>query len=269
MLRSKLHLPASILMGASLAFGCSLPSARAASDGDLLRLLDIKSCQQCQLQDADLVRANLRDGHLRGAQLQRANLSGAQLDGADLRNVNLSFASLQGASLRGANLQGSDLTGADLRQTDLTGAILDSGSLSKAHWQQAKGLDLSVHSYAELHNAGVEAFQLGKHPEAERFFGEAIRKQPEAAVSWIARGLSRVNQGKLDLASQDFKYAAQLYVASGEDETAKQLLAIANEATAPEKKSKGGNGFGSQLLQGALSAFQAIAPIAIKTFAGL
>ena len=251
----------------SLLFGTS--QAWADSTRDLIRLLEQRTCNACKLQDADLVRSDLRDARLQGAQLQRANLSGAQLDGADLRNANLSFTSLQGATLRGADLRGAQLVGTDLRQSDLSGALFDPNALGQAHWQKAKGVNLASQSYAELHNAGVEAFQLGRQPEAERFFGEAIRKQPEAGISWVARGISRMEQGKTELASQDFTYAANLYQQAGDDIKVQQLKDLAKSIKENPKDSKGGNGFGSQLLQGALSAFQAIAPLAIKAFSGL
>jgi uncharacterized protein YjbI with pentapeptide repeats len=244
-------------------------SAKADSETDLVRLLERKTCPACKLQDTDLVRADLRDARLEAAQLQRANLSGAQLDGANLRKANLSFTSLQGATLRGADLRGAQLIGTDLRQSDLSGALLDPEALSQAHWQKAKGVNLASQSYAELHNAGVEAFQLGRQTEAERFFGEAIRKQPEAGISWVARGISRIEQGKTDLASQDLTFAANLYKQAGDDIKVQQLETLAKSIKQNPKDSKGGNGLGSQLMQGALSAFQALAPLAIKAFSGL
>ena len=215
-----------------------------------------------------MIRSDLRDAELRGAQLQRANLSGARLDGADLRNANLSFTSLTGASLQGADLRGAVLEGTDLRSADLSGAKLDADALAMTHWQQARGVNLSAHSYAELHNAGVEAFQLGRQPDAERFFGEAIRKQPEAGISWVARGITRLEQGKTGSAGQDFTYAASLYEQAGDDAKAQQLRDLAKSINTDPKSAKGGNGLGSQIMQGALSAFQAMAPLAIKAFAG-
>lgn len=249
-----------------LVLGGTLSPAWSADANQLMRLLESRSCQGCRLQDADLVQADLRDAKLKGAQLQRANLSGARLDGADLRGTNLSFTSLAGASLRGTDLRGSDLNGTDLRQADLSGALLDPGSLSRTHWQLARGIDPSQHSYAELHNAGVEAALQGRHPEAERFFGEAIRRQPEAAMSWVARGISRAEQGKTTEASQDFTYASTLYSQMGDLAQAKELETAATQLTEPEKKAKGGNGMASALLGGAASALQLLAPIAIKAF---
>ena len=233
----------------------------------ILRQLQ-RSCPRCHLQNADLVNADLRDVNLKGAQLQRANLSGAQLDGADLSGAILSETSLLGASLRGANLRGARLDGTDLRRSDLSGAQLDHNALDLAHWQLATGVDLTQQSYITLHNAGVTAYQMGRQPDAERFFGEAIRQQPEAGVSWVARGLSRLEQGKTELAAQDFNYAANLYGQISDTIKVDQLKDLANGISKPPEQAKGGNGFGSQLVQGAMTAFQALAPIAIKTFAG-
>lgn len=244
---------------------CGVVSPAWSADGDqLIRLLESRSCPGCRLQDADLVHADLRDARLKGAQLQRANLSSARLDGADLRGTNLSFTSLAGASLRGADLRGSDLLGTDLRQADLSGALLDPGSLSRAHWQQARGISPSQHSYAELHNAGVNAAQAGQQPEAEVLFGEAIKRQPDAAISWVARGISRTEQGKTELAAQDYRYAAQLYASLGDTETANQLNKASEELSTPPKKARGGNGLGSQIIGAATAAFQILGPLALK-----
>ena len=237
-----------------------------AGDEAMIRLLDQRSCPRCDLADADLVHADLRDANLQGSKLQRANLSQARLDGARLNGTDLSFTSLLGASLRGADLRGARLEGTDLRQADLSGALLDPGALSRTHWQQAKGLPASQLSYTDLHNAGVEAAQAGRFPEAERWFSDAIRRQPDAAISWVARGISRNEQGNTQLAASDFSYAASLYRARGEDSEAKQLETATTQLTQPEKKNRSGNGMGSQLLGGALNAFKYLAPLAAKAF---
>ena len=240
------------------------PTAMAGS-ADLIRLLESKNCRSCKLQDADLVHADLRDADLRQAQLQRANLGQARLDGAQLSGANLSFTSLAGASLRGADLRGARLEGTDLRQADLSGALLDPGALSRSHWQRATGIESIQLSYGELHNAGAEAAQQGRYPEAEQFFGEAIRKEPSAAISWVARGICRSEQGKKGLAASDFNYAASLYAQRGEVEQAEQLkLAAEKVAKAPESNTEAGNGVGSAAFSGILSAFQFLAPLAIK-----
>ena len=242
-----------------------LPMAAAWAGPDpLVRLLETGRCRGCQLSDVDLVLANLRNADLRGAQLQRANLSQAQLDGANLGGANLQFTSLVGASLRGADLRGALLAGSDLRQADLTGALLDPSALANAHWQQAKGIANAQLSYGQLHNAGVQAHQAGEAPEAERWFNEAIRRQPEAAVSWVARGISRSQQGKDDLAANDFRFAATLYDQQGEAPIAKQLRDAAANLTKPAAKEASANGMGSQLLGAAAAVVKLLGPMAAK-----
>lgn len=254
-----------LLLGAPLLTALPL-AARAADPAQLMRLLDSRSCPNCRLQDADLAQADLREARLQGARLQRANLSGARLDGANLRGADLSFTSLNGASLRGSDLRGATLNGTDLRQADLSGALLDRGGLSRSHWQQARGLDLQQQSYGELHNAGVAAAQQGRHPQAELLFGEAILAQPDAAISWVARGISRSEQGKTVLAAQDFMYAATLYLQTGDQAQADQLKEASRSLNAPPKRTPAGNGIGSTLLSGAGAALQILGPLAIKAF---
>ena len=266
---SAIHMNKLFLLGACSLVATSgawfTPPTSMAGSADLIRLLESKNCRSCKLQDADLVHADLRDADLRQAQLQRANLGQARLDGAQLSGANLSFTSLTGASLRGADLRGARLEGTDLRQADLSGALLDPGALSRSHWQRATGIESIQLSYGELHNAGAEAAQQGRYPEAEQFFGEAIRKEPNAAISWVARGICRSEQGKKGLAASDFNYAASLYAQRGEVEQAEQLkLAAEKVDKAPESNTEAGNGVGSAAFSGILSAFQFLAPLAIK-----
>ncbi len=239
--------------------------ASAADPAQVMRLLDRRGCPGCALQDADLVRADLQGANLRQAKLQRANLSGSQLDGANFTGADLSFTSLAGASLRGADLRGALLLGTDLREANLAGALLDRQGLAQSHWQQARGLDLSQLGYGALHNAGVAEANQGRYPQAEQFFGEAIRQLPDAAISWIARGIARTEQGKTTLAAQDFGYASVLYERMG-DAIAAAELKKASELLQEDPKApkKSGNGIGSQLMGGAMAAFQFLAPLATK-----
>lgn len=259
------HLRGLLLTGSALLALLLAPApGQASSDTDLIRLLNQRNCPRCKLQDADLVHADLRDADLRGAKLQRANLGQAKLDGARLQGADLRFTSLQGASLRGADLRGANLEGTDLRQSDLSGAQLDPGGLARSHWQDARGVGPSVLSYPELHNAGVTAALEGRHPQAEQLFSDAIRLQPEAAISWVARGLSRTEQGKTELAAADLNYAAVLYGQAGEEAQAKQLTEVATALLKPGKKANQGSGMGGQMLSGAASFASAVAPLAMK-----
>jgi len=241
-------------------------TAIAADQQDLIQLLKSRQCQACLLSDVDLTHVDLRDADLQQARLQRANLSQARLDGADLSGCDLSFTSFQGASLRGADLRNSRLMGTDLRRADLTGALLDQNALDQCHWNGAKGVSQGARSHAGLHNAGVEAAQAERWPEAEQLFNAAIRAEPREPLSWVARGLSRGEQGKDDLASRDFAHAGQLFADQGERVKADQLMEASQHVYEKPNKANipNGNGIGSALIGGALSAVQAIAPIAIK-----
>lgn len=253
----------SLVLLAALA---GAPAARAVDYNQLQQLLEQRRCRGCRLADADLVHADLRDAELEKAQLQRANLGRAQLDGANLRGANLSYSSLLGASLRGADLRGARLEGADFRRADLSGALLDADALAHSHWKGAIGVSAESSSYAAMHNAGVEAALEGRFPEAEAAFDKALLRQPEAAITWVARGVVRVEQGNRDGARQDLAYAASLYERQGSPELATQLRQ-GSEQLAREAKPPSGNGMGSALLQGAAGLAKTLAPLAIKYFA--
>ena len=241
-------------------------TAGAADQQDLIQLLRSRQCRTCQLNDVDLTHADLRDADLQRARLQRANLSQARLDGADLSGSDLSFTSFQGASLRGADLRNSRLIGTDLRRADLTGALLDLNALDQSHWNGAQGVSHGARSHAGLHNAGVDAAQEGRWPMAEQLFSAAIAANPKEPLSWVARGLSRGEQGKDDLASRDLARAGKLFADQGDitkadqlKEASQRVYEIQTQADTPS-----GNGIGSSLLSGARSAAQALAPIALK-----
>ena len=240
-------------------------AAQPADSGDLIRVLQQRHCPDCRLADADLVHADLRDAYLAGARLQRANLGEARLDGADLSGSDLSFTSLRGASLRGADLRGSRLYGTDLRHADLSGARLDAGALDQSHWQGARGIGRGLRSHASLHNAGVDAALSGRWMEAERLFSAAILDNPQEALSWVARGLSRGEQGKNDLAGRDLAHAGLLFEQQGDPIKADQLKQASTRVHEPAAADEPtGNGLGSAVLGSALSTIQALAPIALK-----
>jgi hypothetical protein len=82
----------------------------------------------------------------------------------------------------------------------------------------------------------------------------------------VARGISRSEQGKNELAGNDFAYAATLYEREGNIDQANQLRKAATAMGTSTKKRNEGNGIGGQLLTGAAGLIQAIAPLAIKAF---
>ena len=240
----------------------SAGGAMAGPDA-VLQLLDKKSCSGCNLQGADLVYAELQGAQLPKAKLQGANLGRANLSNANLRGADLTDASLQGANLHRADLRGAKLKGTDLRSADLTDARLDPEQLASSHTEGAKGITAQARSYAELHNAGVKASLAAKHPEAEQRFSEAIAKNPDAAISWMARGISRQEQGRNAEAAADLNYAGRLYEQAGETELGQQLHKAAT-GIAKGPKTVQGNGMGSQILSGAWSMLQQLAPLALK-----
>ena len=241
-------------------------TATAADQQDLIQLLESRQCRDCQLSDVDLTHADLRDSDLKAADLRRANLSRANLEGADLRDADLRFSNLKGASLRGADLRNSLLMGTDLRRADLTSALLDQHALDQSHWNGARGIKKGARSHAGIHNAGVDATQAGRWPEAEQLFNTAIESNPAEPLSWVARGLSRGEQGKYDLASQDFAHAGQLFADQGDMIKADQLKEAIQHVYDIKDKSytPSGNGIGSAVLGGALSTVQSLAPIALR-----
>ena len=255
-------MPAPLLLLLTVLLGAPL-SARA---DDLIVLLEARSCPNCKLTDTDLVHAELSDANLKSADLRRANLSRARLDGADLRDADLRFSSLKGASLRGSDLRGAQLIGTDLRNADLTNALLDQHALEQSHWNGAKGVRKGARSHEGLHNAGVEAAQAGRWHEAEQLFNAAIQANPDEPLSWVARALSRGEQGKDDLASRDLAHAGKLFAGQGDMVKAEQL----NQASRRVFDYPGaidvanGNGVGSALLSGAISTMQVLAPFALK-----
>ena len=233
---------------------------------DLIVLLQFRSCSNCNLSDVNLVHADLRNADLKGANLQGANLGRTRLDRADLRDADLRFSSLHGASLRGADLRGAQLDGADLRKADLSGCQINPGSLERSHWHGSIGIDQGLLRSSSLHNAGVDAAQARRWREAEQLFTAAIKANPDEPISWVARGLSRGEQGKNDLASSDFAYAGELFADEGDVIKADQLeqasQVLNNIPKVPSAPS--GNGFGSALLDGVLSTAQVLAPLALK-----
>ena len=245
----------------------SMTITQAKASNELIRVLQERSCSGCRLADADLVHADLRDADLSEAKLMRANLGQAQLDGANLSGADLSFTSLRGASLRGANLTGTLLYGTDLRDADLTGAQLEPSALDEAHWQGARGITDGIRSHAALHNAGVEAFQAGRWSAAEKLFSDAISRQPEEPLSWVARGISRGEQAKDDIAAADFRYAAVIYEKNGQANWATQLRKAAESISGRHLKEQSpgeGKGLGIQLLNSTVAGLRMLAPIATK-----
>jgi len=85
----------------------------------------------------------------------------------------------------------------------------------------------------------------------------------------VARGICRTEQGNTEMAAKDLRWAAGLYQQAGDSAAATQMTAAANQLEAPAKKTPGGNGLGSQLLNAGVGVVQMLAPLAMKTLSGL
>ena len=87
---------------------------------------------EIDLMQADLYGADLSGVNLRGVDLYGADLSGVNLRGVDIRWANLEEANLSGADLRQANLYRANLYRANLSGADLRQANLEEANLSGA-----------------------------------------------------------------------------------------------------------------------------------------
>jgi uncharacterized protein YjbI with pentapeptide repeats len=105
-----------IVLLAGLGLG---QAAHSAEPADIARLLQTGKCRGCNLKDADLSNANLRNAKLEDANLQSANLTGANLKDADFDRANLQSAKLKGAIIDHTDFSSANLTGANLDLQEL------------------------------------------------------------------------------------------------------------------------------------------------------
>lgn len=125
----------------------AVPEALAANA--LQTLFTTNKCEGCNLAQANLSQADLKDANLfmsdlSGANLSMANLTGANMNATTLPNANLTGANLSDATLIAsvlmkadlstANLTGTSLLGADLIGANLTGVTLGSTVFDNARW---------------------------------------------------------------------------------------------------------------------------------------
>lgn len=224
--------------------------AQAANLDHIRQLLSTKQCQNCDLQNANLVMANLQSAVVIGANFQSANLSRANFAGADLRN-----AKLAGSSLNGANLGGADLTGADLRNTDLRGSILSGAILTQAQLEGAAlqgAIDIpsTVGTVEQYYQWAAESAQQKRYDIAIEQFSQALLRDPLHAPSYFGRSIARFEMGKRSEAIADMTRANDLFKAQG-DRTAiessdKILAEMKKPPESPEER--GGNGLGISMM---------------------
>ena len=105
----------------------------AFDESHLNRLLQTKTCEYCDLSNADLRKKNLQKAKLTGSNLSGTNFSGTNLKEADLSFTNLSNSTGYIAKLYKANLEGADLTGVKLNGADLKNSNFSDANLSKSN----------------------------------------------------------------------------------------------------------------------------------------
>jgi tetratricopeptide (TPR) repeat protein len=228
----------------------------------LQQVLSQRRCQGCNLQEANLSRADLRGVSLKKANLQRANLSSSNLRGAQLQGADLSQASLNGADLSGADLTGALLEGVDLRSANLSGAILQPQQLDRAYLQNARGLTTNQGRFEQFHNWGVSAAQAGQHERAIQFYGQALERNPDSGITYLARAIARQNLNDNPGALEDAQQAAEKFTVEGNTsgaDAAKQFGEALEASLNPKKP----NGF----MQGLSGIAQTIVPLALQFLA--
>ncbi|KKI99744.1 pentapeptide repeat-containing protein [Prochlorothrix hollandica] len=234
----------SLTLSALAVLGFSWSQPVLAQDADQLRqLLADGSCPQCNLRRAGLVLADLEQANLEQADLAGSNLSRANLAGANLRGANLQGVSLVGANLMGADLKDADLSGADLRDAYVIGAILDGTQMDYANLQGTVGLPSSAGRFEDFHNWGVAAAKAGRHGEAIEYYNEALSRNPDFALTYLSRAISRQNLNDVPGAIADSQAAAQLFEAQNNSqgqEVANNLALVLEQSQDPNARRSGG-----------------------------
>src|SRR6266851_597975 len=141
----------------------------------------------------------MRGAKLYLAQLEEANLIGAQLAGADLSRAQLKGAILIEAQLEGADLSRAQLVGAILIEAQLGGANLIEAQLEGADLSRArlKGVDLSK---AQLEGADLSGARLEGVDLREVILGDKQRIGPRLAdLQWGDNNLAVVDWSQVDV----------------------------------------------------------------------
>jgi uncharacterized protein YjbI with pentapeptide repeats len=211
--------PIAILIVAALAG----VSCEAADRKQIQQLLETKSCEGCDLSEADLhgqnlfeaklAGANLRDADLRDATLTSADLSGARLAGAKLEGAKLIEAKLnaikdkdgksQGvgleyAHLKGVNLNGAEMKGALLLATELKDARLFHVDLEDAIFEPASLPDIESISDA----ANLKKMTYDQRPAAllklRKAFKEAGFQNQQRQITYALMRKKRLDSGPIE-----------------------------------------------------------------------
>ena len=229
------------------------------------QLLSSKECPNCNLTGAGLVLADLVGADLQGANLTGANLSRANLTGANLQGANLTGASLHGANLTGANLTGANLAGTDLRGAYLMNAVLTESNIKDAQLVGVIGMPTNTGNAEDYYFWGVQEAKEGNYVNAIDFYTQAIRLKPDLAAAYFGRSMAKADLGNLAGATEDARYAQQLYESLGSDEgkqISTQLVQVLESQQNPEKPDYRGGFLG--VLQQGLGTLQQATPLLLR-----
>lgn len=132
----------------SLFLFVPIASVQAQDAGQIAAVQNGKSCQGCNLFQADFSDMNLPGLDLSGSRLRQANLALAQMNKVNFSKADLSIAYMfggrfTGASFAGADLRKASLVGSYLHSADMTGALIEGAVFSGAEMETAKGLTQS------------------------------------------------------------------------------------------------------------------------------
>lgn len=119
--------------------------ASAQSASDIAKVKAGKSCEGCNLFQADFSYQGIRNVNLSNSRLRQSSMSLATMNGVNFSGANLSVANLfggrfTGANFAGANLQNATLVGGYFNGANFTGADLTGANLGGAELETARGL---------------------------------------------------------------------------------------------------------------------------------
>ena len=133
------------ILSLAMIAGFAVPPALAQDANEIAQVRDGKSCQGCNLFQAELAFQDADKIDLSKARLRQSNLALTTFDDVNLSDANLSVANLFGArfnraNFKRANMQNVIAVGTYFGSSDLTSADLSGANLSGADLTIAKGL---------------------------------------------------------------------------------------------------------------------------------
>lgn len=121
------------------------PCALAQNASEIAKASSGKSCETCNLFQANMSYLQISDVSFAGSRLRQSDMTLATMDRVNFNGANLSIANLYGARFTGATFRKTDLTdailvGASFDGADFSGANLTNANISGAELSRARGL---------------------------------------------------------------------------------------------------------------------------------